>query len=87
MTGGFFLGQLIGGRRRACGANQPIRLFQNVGICRLFSREKADHHERRAKQQGYQHNLPIGASVCTLKRTRHKTPLQLHSERAIDLVF
>ena len=35
MTGGFSLGQLIGRRRRACGANQPIRLFQNAGICRL----------------------------------------------------
>jgi hypothetical protein len=46
----FTFGQLIISRqRRACAANQPIRLFQNVGICRLFSRKKADHHERRAK--------------------------------------
>jgi hypothetical protein len=44
-----FLGQLISGHGRACAANQPIRLFQNVGICRLFSRKKADHHECRAK--------------------------------------
>ena len=48
MTGGFSLGQLISRRRRACGANQPIRLFQNVGIL-LFPRKKADHHECRAK--------------------------------------
>ena len=49
MTGGFLLGNLISRHRRSCAANQPIRLFQNVGICRLFSRKKADHHERRAK--------------------------------------
>ena len=40
---------LISGQRCTCVANQPIRLFQNVGICRLFSRKKAEHHERRAK--------------------------------------
>src|SRR5437879_3422267 len=67
--------RLISRRPRACGANQPIRLFQNVGICRLFSRKKADHHERRAKYQAYQHNFPVGASVYIVKRTRHKTPL------------
>jgi hypothetical protein len=44
-----FLGELMSRRRFACGANQPIRLFQNVGIFGLFSRKKADHHERRAK--------------------------------------
>jgi hypothetical protein len=49
MSGGFSLGPLMSRRRFACGANQPIRLFQNVGIFRLFSRKKADHHERRAK--------------------------------------
>jgi hypothetical protein len=49
VPGSLSLEQLISRRRRACGANQPIRLFQNVGIFRLFSREKADHHERRAK--------------------------------------
>ena len=43
------LGQLVSRRRFACGANQPIRLFQNVGIFWLFSRKKADTHERRAK--------------------------------------
>ena len=75
MPGGLPLGPLIGRRPRACGANQPIRLFQNVGIFRLFSRKKADHHERRAKQQAYQHDFPIGAPVCTVKRTRHKSPL------------
>jgi hypothetical protein len=47
----FSLLQLIGRRRRAGTANQPIRLFQNVGIFRLFSGEEADDHERRAKQQ------------------------------------
>jgi hypothetical protein len=81
------LGQLISWHRRACAANQPIRLFQNVGICRLFSRKKADHQERRAKKQAYQHNFPVGASVRVVKRTRHKTSLQLHTERAIDLAF
>jgi hypothetical protein len=75
LPGGLPLGQLISRRPRACGANQPIRLFQNVGIFRLFSRKKADHHERRAKQQAYQHDFPIGAPVCTVKRTRHKSPL------------
>ena len=44
-----FLGQLISRRRRTRGANQPIRLFQNVGICRLFPRKKTYHHERPAK--------------------------------------
>jgi hypothetical protein len=43
------LGQLVSRHRRSCAANQPIRLFQNVGICRLFSRKKAEHHERHAK--------------------------------------
>jgi len=47
----FSLGQLISRHRRACTANQPIRLFQNVGICRLFSSEEADNHEGCAKQQ------------------------------------
>ena len=45
----FLAMQLISRPCRACSANQPIRLFQNVGICRLFSRKKADHHEGRAK--------------------------------------
>jgi hypothetical protein len=67
-------GKLIGGHRRACGAYQPVRLFQNVGICRLFSRKKAEHHKRRAKYQAYEHNFPIGAFVRTVKRTRHKSP-------------
>jgi hypothetical protein len=49
MSGGLSLGQLMSTRRFARGANQPIRLFQNVGIFWLFSRKKADHHERRAK--------------------------------------
>jgi len=35
--------------RRACTPNQPIRLFQDVGIFRLFSSEEADHHEGCAK--------------------------------------
>jgi hypothetical protein len=61
------LGDLMSRRRFACGANHPIRLFQNVGIFRLFSRKKADHYERRAKQQAYQHDFPVGASVCTVK--------------------
>jgi hypothetical protein len=26
-------------RRFACGANYPVRLFQNVGVFRLFSRK------------------------------------------------
>jgi hypothetical protein len=39
---------LISRHRRACTANPPIRLFQNVGICRLFSSEEAEHHERCA---------------------------------------
>jgi hypothetical protein len=81
-SGASSVGQLISGRRRASGANQPIRLFQSVGICRLFSGKKADHHERHAKQQAYQHNFPVGASVCTVKRARHKTPLQIHTKRA-----
>jgi hypothetical protein len=42
------LGQLIGGHRGARTANQPIRLFQNVGICRLFPSEEGEHHERCA---------------------------------------
>jgi hypothetical protein len=42
-------GQLMSTRRFARGANQLIRLFQNVGIFWLFSRKKADHHERCAK--------------------------------------
>jgi hypothetical protein len=46
---GFSPGQLISRYRRACIANQPIRLFQNVGICRLFSGEEAEHHEGCAK--------------------------------------
>jgi hypothetical protein len=49
VPGGLSLGQLTSRRRFACGANQPIRLFQNVGIFRLFSRKKAEHHERRTK--------------------------------------
>jgi len=49
MSGGLSLGQLMTTRRFARGANQPIRLFQNVGIFWLFSRKKANHHERRAK--------------------------------------
>jgi hypothetical protein len=49
MSGGLSLGQLMSTRRFARGANQPIRLFQNVDIFWLFSRKKADHHERRAK--------------------------------------
>jgi hypothetical protein len=44
-TGGFLLGNLISRHRRTRIANQPIRLFQNVGICRLFSSEEAEHHE------------------------------------------
>ena len=81
---GFSLGQLISRNRRACAANQPIRLFQNVGICRLFSRKKADHHERRAKQQAYEHHLPVSASIRTVKRTRHKSPL---TQRRPELVI
>jgi hypothetical protein len=68
------LGKLIGGHCGARGAYQLIRLFQNVGICRLFSRKKAEHHKRRAKYQAYEHNFPIGAFVRTVKRTRHKSP-------------
>jgi hypothetical protein len=49
VPGGLSLGQLISAGGIACGANQPIRLFQNVGICRLFSRKKAYHHERRTE--------------------------------------
>jgi hypothetical protein len=49
VPGGLSLGQLTSRRRFACGANQPIRLFQNVGIFRLFSGKKTEHHERRAK--------------------------------------
>jgi hypothetical protein len=49
VPGGLSLGQLTSRRRFACGANQPIRLFQNVGIFRQFSRKKAEHHERRTK--------------------------------------
>jgi len=49
MSGGLSLGQLMSTRRFARGPNQPIRLFQNVGIFWLFSRKKADHHERCAK--------------------------------------
>ena len=78
-----FSGQLMSTRRFACGASQPIRLFQNVGIFRLFSRKKADHHERRAKQQAYQHNFPVGASVCAVKRTRHKSPLTQRGSAAM----
>jgi len=44
-----FSWQLISARRISCGANQPIRLFQNVGIFWLFSRKKTEHHECRAK--------------------------------------
>jgi len=47
--GGPSLEQLMSLRRFARGANDPICLFQNVGIFRLFSRKKADHHKRRAK--------------------------------------
>jgi len=83
MPGGLYLGQLVSRRRRARGANQPIRLFQNVGIFRLFSRKKAEHHERHAKYQAYHHNFPIGASVCTVKRTRHKSPLAQHGSPRI----
>jgi hypothetical protein len=46
---GFSLGQLISRHRSASAANQPICLFQNVGICRLFPSEEAEHHERCAK--------------------------------------
>ena len=81
---GFSLGQLISRNRRACAANQPIGLFQNVGICRLFSRKKADHHERRAKQQAYEHHLPVSPSIRTVKRTRHKSPL---TQRRPELVI
>jgi len=49
MSGGLSLGQLMSTRRFTRDANQPIRLFQNVGIFWLFSRKKTDHHERRAK--------------------------------------
>ena len=63
----FSWGKLISRYRIACGAHQLIRLFQNVGIFRLFSRKKAEQHERRTKYQAYQHNSPIGASVCTVK--------------------
>jgi hypothetical protein len=45
------LEKLIGGHCRARGAYQLIRLFKNVGICRLFSCKKAEHHKRRAKYQ------------------------------------
>jgi hypothetical protein len=61
----------MSGRRFAGGANQPIRLFQNVGIFRLFSRKEAERDESRAKQHAYQHNPPVGASVSSVKRTRH----------------
>ena len=46
---GFSLGKLVSRHRRACTANQPIRLFKNVGIFRLFSGEEAEHHEGCAK--------------------------------------
>jgi hypothetical protein len=82
MQGGLCLGELIGRRPRACGTNQPVRLFQNVGIFWLFSRKEAEHHERRAKEQAYQHNSPIGAPVSTVKRTRHKSPLTQPGSRA-----
>jgi hypothetical protein len=39
----------MSGRRFAGGANQPIRLFQNVGIFRLFSRKETEGDESRAK--------------------------------------
>jgi hypothetical protein len=50
MTGGFSLGQLISRHRRACATNELIRLFQNVGICRLFSSEEAEHYEGCARR-------------------------------------
>ena len=72
---------LIGGHCRARSANQPISLFQNVGICRLFSGEEAEHHEHGAAYKAYQRNFPIGASVCVVKRIGHKAlATQLHTQ-------
>jgi hypothetical protein len=72
-------------RRFACGANYPIRLFQNVGVFRLFSRKKTEHHKRRAEKRAYQRNSPIGSSVSTMKRSRHRsTPTQSESAAALE---
>jgi hypothetical protein len=83
--GGPSLGQLMSRRRFACGANHPIRLFQNVGVFRLFSRKKTEHHKRRAEKRAYQRNSPIGSSVSTMKRSRHRsTPTQSESAAALE---
>jgi hypothetical protein len=79
------LGQSMSRRRFACGANHPIRLFQNVGVFRLFSRKKTEHHKRRAEKRAYQRNSPIGSSVSTMKRSRHRsTPTQSESAAALE---
>jgi len=74
--------QLMSRCRFACSTNYPIRLFQNVGIFRLLSRRKTEHYECRAKKNAYQHNLPVGASVSTAKRTRHRINIPQRESKA-----
>jgi hypothetical protein len=52
---------------RAGGANQPVRLLENVMIVRLLSGKEADGYKQGAEQQTHQHHFPVGALVSVMK--------------------
>jgi hypothetical protein len=79
------LRQLVREQRCACAPYQSIRLFQNVCIRGLFSRNKADSYEERTEHQPYQHDLAVGASVSVVEGPGHSKAIQLQPSIAIEL--
>ena len=58
---------LIGVLRRAGGANQFVRLEQNVVVLGLLSGKETDGDKGRAEHQAHQHYFAVRAFVSAVK--------------------
>jgi len=58
---------LVSGCRAAGGADQPVRLLQDVGIGGLLAGEEADRDKQRTAHQAHQHDLAVRSLVGVVK--------------------
>ena len=58
---------LVSGRRGTRGADQPVRLLQDVGIGRLLAGQETDRDKQRTAHQADQHDFAVRSPVGVVK--------------------